>query len=632
MGRAGSWIGVIAALMGVGAAVFAPSSHAAWLPPVEVSAGSEHVGSPHVVLDSAGNATAVWDRWNGSDTVVEASYRPAGEGWQEPIVLSDPDEEETSPGASDAQSPRVVADRNNNVTVTWERYAGTKIVLQSVDRPASGDWGEPKTFAEAPLAMAPEPWIAGDWEGNQTTVWVQEQTIRTAFRPFAGEWGEPKTLSGDESLTPQAAMDARGDAIAVWMRHESDRYVVESAYRPEQGEWEEPVLVSQPGEEGGNPHVAIDGKGDSLVVWRGEDEGKEVLRAAYRAAGGSWSQPTDVSSPGEAVQSPRAAVDPAGNAIAAWAGNTAELGADDIVHVSFKPAEGSWEAPKELSSAGGNSFPSDVVFDNGGNAALTWQRWDGVTNVVQAAYRPAGGDWEEPVDLSEDGKGGTDSVVVLDAPGLKDAADGYATAVWVGAGGACAGEKGTCTGSVVEASGYDPGGLPEVELEAPDSAVVGEPVEVSAGTDSLLAPRIDFGDGSSVAATDATHVYDTPGEYSVSAGGAELLGYRASAQSQIVIRSADESEPPKEGSEPPPSGGSHPEIPMPAAQPAAGTEPSPACLSARAANEAALLRLRRLRVRVSRAAGRSRGKRLTVAKRHQLEILNHSRAEIASAC
>ena len=68
----------------------APAAEAGWLPPVDISEPSEAAGRPHVVLDSEGNATAVWDRWNGVDTVVESAYRPAGEEWGAPEDLSEP--------------------------------------------------------------------------------------------------------------------------------------------------------------------------------------------------------------------------------------------------------------------------------------------------------------------------------------------------------------------------------------------------------------------------------------------------------------------------------------------------------------------------------------------------------------
>src|SRR5206468_2387579 len=175
----------------------------------------------------------------------------------------------------------------------------------------------------------------------------------------------------------------------------------------------------------------------------------------------------------------RAAVDPSGNAIVAWAGNGSE-DSHEVVRAAYKPTGGSWESPVDLSASGANSFPSDVVFDTGGNAALVWQRQGEASTTVQAAYRPAGEEWEASVDLSEEGKQGVDPVVVLDAPGDSTAADGNATAVWISETAvSCEGGKpGNCWSSLVQAAGYDPEGLPEVELEVPVEGTVGEPVEI----------------------------------------------------------------------------------------------------------------------------------------------------------
>ena len=247
----------------------------------------------------------------------------------------------------------------------------------------------------------------------------------------------------------------------------------------------------------------------------------------------------DVSTEGEAVEAVRAAVDPNGNAIVAWAGNGSEDGGYKVVRAAYKPTGGSWESPVDLSASGGNSFPSDVVFDTGGNAALVWQRQGEAGTTVQAAYKPAGEEWEASVDLSEEGKQAMDPVVVLDAPGDSTAADGNATAVWISDTVAFCGEIGEkCSTSVVQAAGYDPEGLPEVELEVPVEGTVGEPVEISTPTEELFAPLLEFGDGESVADTAASHVYEAPGKYDVVLGGAEVLGYRASAQRTITIAPA----------------------------------------------------------------------------------------------
>jgi hypothetical protein len=623
--------------------VFASVARAEWLPPVDISEESQHTGAPHVVLDSEGNATAVWDRWNGVDTVVESSFRPAGEGWEAPVDLSEPElEGEVAPGAHDASAPRIAVDRNGNVTVIWERYAATnQMLLQAVERPAGGSWTAPVDIAEFSQGVDPEPWIAVDWEGNATAVWKQGDVITSSFHPFAGSWGEPTPLSDEESFTPQAAMDARGDTTAVWMHNDGSHYVVESAYRPEGGEWEEPTLVSKPGEEGGNPQVALDAKGDSLVVWRGEVEGEEFVRAAYRPQGESWSPATNVSSPGEHVQSLRDAVDPAGNAIVAWSGDMGKEGEYGIAHAAFKPVEGSWEAPVELSANGGNAFPSDVVFDNSGNAALIWQRWDGTSDLIQATYRPAGEEWEPAVDLSEEGKQSYDPVVVLDAPGSSTAADGNATAVWVTE--PCGGKSEGCANSVVQAAGYDPEGLPEVELEIPTEGTVGEPVEISTSTEGLFAPLLEFGDGNSVADTDATHVYEEPGEYEVTLGGAEILGYRASVRESITIAPAgpggggEESETEVEtpsgnsGSSGGGAGGASNDNRADSSA-ADAQSTSAACIAAKAARDGALHRLRVLRDRLARAKGAAEAHRLAAAKRKQTARLAGARRRVDSAC
>lgn len=507
-----------------------------------------------------------------------------------------------------------------------------------MDRPFGGSWTAPAQIGEVNLGAAPEPWIAVDWEGRATAVWQGAGVIQAAFRPYLGEWEAPVPLSGGEDFVPQAAMDARGDVTAVWMHFDGSRYVVESAYRPEAGEWESPTLVSQPGEEGGNPHVALDAKGDSLVVWRGEDEGDEFVRAAYRPLGGSWGQPADVSSPGgEQVEALRDAVDPEGNAIVAWSG-------DGIAHAAFKPVAGSWEEPVELSADGGNSFPSDVVFDTSGNAALVWERSDGSSNLVQAAYKPAGEEWEPAIDLSEEGKQGMDAVIVLDAPGDASAADGHATAVWVSEEShPCGGKGGTCPTDTVQAAGYDPDGAPVVDIEVPATATVGEPVEVSTPTEDLFAPLIEFGDGESVADTEASHKYEEAGEYQVTVGGAEVLGYRSSTQRTITILPAGSpSEPEGEtpGSDPKgePSGpGGTGEKAVQGGPSVAGpaTVDPPAsaqCVAAKAARLSALRRLRRTSAKLSRAGDSGEAQRLAAAKSRQAAALGRARQRVAGVC
>lgn len=512
----------------------APAAHAGWLAPVDISDAGGNVGSPQVVLDSSGNATAVW----GNGAAIESAYRPAGEGWQAPSVISGVPGE-GGEASSDGNYPRIAVDSQGDTTAVWESYGGTnRLLIRAAYRRAGGNWQTPLEVGEVHTMMDPEPWVAVDAQGNATVTWTAGGTIFSTYKPVDESWQTPVALSSAEAYVPQAAVDTQGDATVVWMHHTGSHYIVQSAYRPAGGAWEAPIDLSEPGEEGGDPQIALDSHGDTMVVWNGHPtEYTDVVRVAYRAAGGGWQAPVSISMEGEMIESLHVALDAQGDALVAWAGYTKEVGGYSTARAAYRPAGGSWESPKQLSQDGNNAFPADLVFDAKGNAAILWQRYNGSHNILQADYRPAGGEWKVATDVSREGSNAMDAVLVLDAPGDAAAADGDATAVWVsGNDGACEHEL-RCVGSyVVQAAGYDTHDAPSEGLEVPETGTVGTPVEVSVPAEDTWSPRLEFGDGStSSTGTSTTHTYSSPGEYTVTFASTEVLGYRTTARRTITI-------------------------------------------------------------------------------------------------
>lgn len=617
--------GVVVAL----ALLSAAEAQAGWLPPVDISETGAHIGGSQVVLDSGGNATAVWDQWNGVEMMVESAYRPAGEGWQAPLEIAAGD------------SPQIAGDGDGDITVVWESYAGTnKLLIEAAERPVGEGWQEPVVLGEVKTMADPEPSVGVSKDGDAIVLWHAFAVIKSAFRPAEGTWQAPVDVSDPdlESYVPELAVDANGDATGVWMQEDGPHGSIHSAYRPAGEEWGEPTLVSEPGEHAGDAKVALNANGDTAVVWNGEVEGLRAIRAASRPAGGEWESPASVSTPGNTVvEFPRIALDGDGNAIVAWADTTDESSNYALVTVSYRPADGKWGSPEGLSEEGGDGYPLDLVFDTSGNVAVAWERDNGEDNVVQAAYRPAEGDWEEPTNLSEPGTDAMDASLVLDAPGDETAADGDATAIWTKVGNTPCGEKSSCSGYTVQAAGYDPNGPPAVEIEVPDTGTAGEPVEISSPTEEIFAPLIEFGDGESVADTEASHVYEEPGEYEVKFGGAEVLGYRASVQRTITILSAEGPSPKPE----PESGGPGPGTPDPKETPVvppgtdprlADSHPSAQCVAAESARDSALRRLRRIGAKLSRAQDASQVRRLSEARHEQAVALRRARRRVATDC
>ena len=121
----------------------------------------------------------------------------------------------------------------------------------------------------------------------------------TAGSASAAGWLEPKDISAANEVVdglPQVAVDPAGNAVAVWERHVGGEEIVEASERPAGGDWSEPEVLSLPGEEGQRSRVAIDASGNAIAVWiTGESSPDCVVRSAVRPLGGEWSEPEDVS-------------------------------------------------------------------------------------------------------------------------------------------------------------------------------------------------------------------------------------------------------------------------------------------------------------------------------------------------
>jgi len=120
--------------------------------------------------------------------------------------------------------------------------------------------------------------------------------------------------------------------------------------------------------------------------------------------------------------SSRVALGPDGTAVAAW---TTRIPVG--VEVSVRPPGGRWSRSQLLSVEGtfhGGTTP-DIAIDDKGNAIVSWKEDGPDYYVARVAYRPAGGSFGTPVDLSP-----RTTTPQAGAPKVAMSADGEAIAVW----------------------------------------------------------------------------------------------------------------------------------------------------------------------------------------------------------
>jgi hypothetical protein len=282
--------------------------------------------------------------------------------------------------------------------------------------------------AEAQIAR--EPRVAVDAQGDALAVWERGEgegsSVQATFRPAGGAWQAPVSLSSssESQWEPQVAFDGQGDAFAVWEAYNGAHSNVQTAFKPAGGAWQAPVELSSDEAPGAvHPQLAVDAQGDAIVIWDRALPYGGVVQTAYRPAGGSWQTPVSIS---ELGVDPQIALNAQGDAVAVWAHDN---GSNYVIQSALKPAGGTWQAPVDLSEAGETAERPQIALDGQGDAIAVWHRWtDGLfsNRIVQAAFMPAGSGWQAPVDISGEG-GGVEPQVAFDG-------QGDAIAVWSGNG------------------------------------------------------------------------------------------------------------------------------------------------------------------------------------------------------
>ena len=105
--------------------------------------------------------------------------------------------------------------------------------------------------------------------------------------------------------------------------------------------------------------------------------------AAVRPPGGDFGPPAPLSAPGRNAGAPRIAFDGDGAAVAVWR-RRSDASRRFQIQAAVRPAGGDFGPAETLSSDGRNAFAPQLAVDAGGGATIVWRRSDGAHWRIQA--------------------------------------------------------------------------------------------------------------------------------------------------------------------------------------------------------------------------------------------------------
>lgn len=230
---------------------------------------------------------------------------------------------------------------------------------------------------------------AMDGNGNIVALGEAVESLVSTNLPFEGNWTIPASLNGKYG---HIEMNSKGQAVATWQLTVPSTAINASTFIFGQS-WSNPVTLI--GDAGiGDHDVGIDENGNAVTVWALAGGFLSEVQTSSLPFGGTWSSPKDL---GELSiyarhDDPKVAVDPLGNAVAAWSFNPAD------VLTTTCPFGKSWTNPTWLNGTipqSGISY-GGIKLAVGGNGDAILVFYDDTyptSYVIQAAILPFGGQW-----------------------------------------------------------------------------------------------------------------------------------------------------------------------------------------------------------------------------------------------
>ncbi len=362
---------------GIWSSRYTRGSEPAWSAPDEInSPGADVLDRLGVAMDARGNAVAAWAQFFQRDN-VHANRSTRGGSWG---VFSTRLDGDDGDGRSPPDSgPQVSMNADGTAVVVWVQVAVSQEDVWAA-RVTPGTQWEPAERIEISNAMqASGPQVAVDANGNAIAVWAMVDGVTSNIwsnRYASGVgWGTSASRiesnnSGDAEA-PQVGVDAQGNAIAVWSQFDGETYDIWSNRYTSGVGWDTTPERIELEDEGDavDPDVAVLPDGRAFAVWS-QFDGNDNDIWSNRYTGTSWgtAQRIEDNDAGSAV-APRVAVDPAGTAVAVWR----QFGAaGDGIWANTSAPNGNWGSAGPIDTGDRSVGNPRVAMDPNGNAVAVW--------------------------------------------------------------------------------------------------------------------------------------------------------------------------------------------------------------------------------------------------------------------
>ena len=194
--------------------------------------------------------------------------------------------------------PQFAESAHGDIVAVWEQFDGAHYSIWGNSRRAHQGWGRAHLMQTSDSAHSYNPRVAINAQGQAAAVWVQMDSALGTYGIWSSRlepgaaWGAAVQVergNAGPTYAPGIAIDERGHAVAAWQQSDGRRVNVRaSRFAPGVG-WGQASRLERGDGDLGAPEVAMDADGNALVVWpRFHGNRSELWASAYVGVGGAW--------------------------------------------------------------------------------------------------------------------------------------------------------------------------------------------------------------------------------------------------------------------------------------------------------------------------------------------------------
>jgi hypothetical protein len=281
-------------------------------------------------------------------------------------------------------------------------------------RAPGGDFDAPVRISEPAHTHLDDLFVGpgGDVAALMVTGGYPEGGWALAVRRPGGDWQAPARFPTHKWIQ-QAGFDAAGNITGLYVtnRYEDDRTYGTRTYvtnhtitRAADGSFGKPRTVAPESEQPFSRLVVTPDGRTTVMWWQGRVLGPGgatgAMEWASAAAGEEFEPAAPIAAGWGYPVSLKVVSDAKGEMLAVWLARLPSYMGNPMrgpVMASFRPAGGDWQPPEELSGPNASvyaDFEWDAAMNARGDAVVAWPSDTDYGSRIEMTYRPAGGDWE----------------------------------------------------------------------------------------------------------------------------------------------------------------------------------------------------------------------------------------------